>query len=187
MRLGAAALGVIAALIGSILATPVFGADSGQISATVTAVAPCITLASTTLPFPSAKFSSTSAANSLSSAAMPALTSCATVPENILGSATNATGAGPVNWTLVAPATTGSHCTTGGALTPNNKFALNHFGGVGDERFLNNAATSVKTGLAAAGSMTGYSFDLFMPCTGSDGAGVQMAFTINFTAVIPYP
>lgn len=183
MRLGAAALGVIAALIGSILATPVFGADSGQISATVTAVAPCITLASTTLPFPSAKFSTS--ANSLSSAAMPTLTSCATVAENILGSATNATGTGPVAWTLVAPPTTGYHCTAGGALTPNNKFALNHFGGVGDERFLSTTAVPVKSSLAAAASMSGYTFELFMPCTGSDGAGVQMAFAINFTAVIP--
>ena len=107
-------LGAAVALVGAILATPVFGVDNGTVSATVTAVAPCITLSATSVSFPSAKFS-TATQNNTSNAAVPDVSNCTTVPENIMGSASDATGTGPTSWTLAAPSGPAFHCAAGGA------------------------------------------------------------------------
>lgn len=169
-----------AALISSILAAPAFSADNGTVNATVQVTGPCITLGGTDITFPATKFS-TSTTNAIASVGGPSVTNCGSAAQ-LHGKGTNATGPSSASWNLVGLASKSGVCGTSGGLLDTNKFALNLYNG-GDS-FLTTAYAQVST-LAAAASFSGYTFELFMPCTGSSGAGATMSFSVSFLAIVP--
>lgn len=175
----------IAGLFGALLATPAFGDSSGVVSATVTAGAPCLTVNSTAVVFPTKKFS-TSIGNSVSAIASgPTVTNCSGLQANILGSATNATG--PSNtptWAITPVPLPQIVCAPLGALLTNNKFALGLRFASDDEPTLSTSGVALRT-LAINASLPSYEMELFMPCTTSDGAGTTMSFQITYTASLP--
>ncbi|MBA4181156.1 MAG: hypothetical protein C0506_11255 [Anaerolinea sp.] len=182
-RLAVVSLVAGAALISSILATPAFSQSSGEIAATVTAAAPCISIASGTLGFPSRTLS-TSDANSVSEVNGPTVTNCSTVPESVFASATDAAGTG-AGWFITSPGSLSPVlCAPGGDLTNKNRFALNHFVDAGDQRTLGASLSTIKAA-QPVGALAAYKLQLYMPCTSSDGIGTTMSFTITFTATIP--
>lgn len=153
--------------------TPAFGADNGTVSATVTPDAPCITLTGTSVDFGTLRLS-TSTARVTGSKAVGTLSlrSCNGASQSIYAKSTDAAG-GAATWSLqrlgsANPCTSGpnvyGNSTTAGAAT------------------IDLSTSDAPLFNAAAGSTTGLGFGLVMPCTGSDGGGVQMSFSYIYTA-----
>lgn len=149
-------------------------ASSGTVSATVTGAAPCITVSGSiafgTLPF--------SQVNNLSGGFAgnqgTTVTNCGAQSEAILARLSTATN-GNTNWTV----TTGDPCANGSTnIYGMDVFDYSNYAGKlrmsgSDQTFLSSLGGN--TGLTISG-------EIFMPCTGSAGAGVQMTSTITLTA-----
>ncbi len=179
-------LGVMG-LVGAVAATPAFGDSSGTVTATVSASAPCLTVSTTSLTFPTTKFS-TASLNGLSSLPSgPTVTNCSGAPANITGSASSATNSGATATWFATAATLGgttNMCATGGSLLPTNKYALGlRFASDNEPTLTTN--TLLKAAVGTTASLPAYELELFMPCTTSDGAGTVMSFQITFTASLP--
>lgn len=171
-----------AVAVGSVLATPAFGADNGSVAATVSVIGPCLQLEGTSVTFPQAKFS-TSTTNGFTSVNGPSVTNCGSAAQ-ITAKGTNAAGENSAAWNLTSIASKTAVCSSSGGLFGTNKFALNYYNG-GAQAFLTTNATEIVSSLVSNGILSGYQFELFMPCTGSSGGGSVMSFTITFTAIVP--
>lgn len=154
---------------------PVFSADNGTVTATVSVQdVPCITLGVTTLNHGTKAFSSTTLVTDTKN--ISNIDSCSSAAQTLLATGSNATGSG-VTWTPVA--------TVNCSSTPKNQYrmALRNPG----------PPTVINLSLAAQpfGSLSADQQDflaeatLTMPCTGSDGAGETMSMSITLTATVP--
>lgn len=167
MRILVAGLVLLAAVPGGIDA-----ANSGTVQATVTGAAPCVTVSGSfafgTLPF------STSTVNGQGFASGVSAQNCGAQAETFLVRGSAATN-GTISWTLGGG---GSPCAIGVNRysmtvydTPTTSSVVSLT--TTDQTFLSavpaNASQSVGSGLT-------------MPCTGSDGAGLEMTSTITLTA-----
>ena len=172
-----------AGVFGALVATPVFADPSGVVPATVSASAPCLTVSTTPLVFPTKKFSD-STGNSVSSISNgPTVSNCSGASANITGSASNAVNNLANTWTATAVSLTQNLCIAGGELQPKNKYALGIWFGSGDEPTITTNTLLKSVGIGA--NLPVYNLELFMPCTTSDGAGTTMSFSITFTASLP--
>jgi hypothetical protein len=159
-------------------ALPAAGADSGTVTATITAAPTCILVTPETVDLGSANFS----ALLLITRAIPTqVESCSTASQTIFARGTDATGAGGVQWNLAqiqiyAP----NHCQNVQA----NMFFLRSPDHPNDGIPRHDLADGQDSAVAILGPGTTMTDPtvLVMPCTGSDGAGVPMTFTITFTA-----
>ncbi|MEO6398596.1 MAG: hypothetical protein ABIP13_09025 [Tepidiformaceae bacterium] len=175
---------VVVGLVGATVATPAFGDGSGAVNATVSASAPCLTVNTTPLVFPTQKFS-TNSLNGISAISNgPAVMNCSGQTASIIGSGSDATGPNSSPTWLLTPVTLPQTvCGGSGELRTINKFALGL-------RFSDAEPTLSKLGVALKSVANGanlpaYDLELFMPCTTSDGAGTVMSFQITFTASLP--
>lgn len=179
----AAGLGV-AATVFVASALPAFGGDGGTANLRVTAAAPCLTVDAETVEFGVQPFHSGSlAAPGYSGTPTIKVTNCSALEANVYGRGTDATGAS-ATWTLAT-----SYLCSSGHL---NKYALEVWDG--PMRIAGAHATALTTANQAlyndAGQQAawpaGYSQDqravIYMPCTGSDGAGEEMSMQIVYTA-----
>jgi hypothetical protein len=168
-------------------AAPAFSADSGSVVGTVSVPAPpapCIQLSDQALDYGVRPFSTAAAVSSIGRSLL--LTNCGTAGENVLASATDASGPSG-SWTLFAwPTFVGNPCPT------TNTFSL--LWGLGDPGSQNMSLsstprmatdTSGAPWVVPAGHVSGTNLGLFMPCQGSNGAGETKTFTATFTAVMP--
>jgi hypothetical protein len=164
---GLLALGALAAG-----AAPVFADSSGSVSARVSVAAPCIEVTPTSLDFGVLGLSTR--ALPVGSVLLPLTAhNCGTAREGLFARGTNATGSGGTTWTLV-----GSNICDG----------ANRFGQLVTRSALQydlTADTDVSIGTPlGGGEASTVNAAMFMPCTGSGGAGEVMSFSYVFTAVL---
>jgi hypothetical protein len=168
-------------------ATPALGAGGGSLVATVSVPAPpapCIQLSDQAHDYGVMPFSTPTAISSRGFSLL--LTNCGTAGQNVLASATDASGPSG-SWTLfVWPTFVGNPCPT------TNNFSL--LWNLGDPNSQNMSVggtprlatdTSGAPSVVPAGHVSPSNLGLFMPCQGSNGAGETKTFTATFTAVIP--
>jgi hypothetical protein len=168
-------------------AAPAFGAGSGSVVGTVSVPAPpapCIQLSDQAHDYGVMPFSTPTAVSSRGSSLL--LTNCGTAGENVLASATDASGPSG-SWTLFAwPTFVGNPCPT------TNTYSL--LWGIGEQNSQNMSLsgtprmetdTSGAPWVVPAGHTSPSNLGLFMPCQGSNGAGETRTFTAMFTAVMP--
>ena len=177
---------LLAATVLAASAAPAFTADNGSIVGTVSVPAPpapCIQLSDGALDYGVRPFSTPDAIGSFGRAFV--LTNCGEAGENVLASATDASGPSG-SWTLLAwPTFVGNPCPT------TNTFSL--LWGISEPNFLNMSLSGTPrmgtdtTGapwVVPAGRASVSGLSLFMPCQGSNGAGETKTFTATFTAVV---
>jgi hypothetical protein len=168
---------------------PAFSDGSGSVVARVSVPAPpapCLQLSAAALDYGVKPFSTPSAISSPGLSLI--LTNCGTAGENVLASATDATGPSG-SWTLFAwPTFVGNPC----AISGTNNYSLlwgisesnsQSFSVSGTPRM--ETDTSGAPWVIAAGHAAPSNLGLFMPCQGSNGAGETKTFTATFTAVMP--
>ena len=169
-------VGVLTAGFLLLAANPIsaVAADNGTLSLTVTGAAPCIVVSNGfdfgTLPFSQPNADSASAT---SYGPGPSARNCGAQSEVFLAHGSSATN-GNVSWALIAP--------TGLCSAGLNKYYF----------FLKDYPFTTSLGLTttdqtflsgvAGGSTATLTGGIGMPCTGSDGAGLQMSSTITLTA-----
>ena len=157
-------------------ALPASGETSGQVTASVQVdvAAPCITLDNTAISFGTLPFSTATSIYQNSGSPDVTYTNCSSRAEQIFVRGSDATGTGNALWGLVSDA----------ALCPN----LDRFNAAvwpaGDEAGRVNLTTSEQLlrSTDAGASQPTHAY-IWMPCTGSTGAGQLMTMSINFTAV----
>lgn len=182
--LGALAL---AATTTAVTAVPAFSADSGTVAVTVSAQAPptpCLTLSPGALDFGVLPFAAPGGADVFDRRSL-SLTNCGTAGENVLASATNASGPSG-SWTPTS-VTANNPCPT------LNVYSLVWTPSASGFRILLLTGTprmaldsQGQPWVFPAGSATsGGQLSLGMPCQGSNGAGETKALTATFTAVVP--
>jgi hypothetical protein len=173
--LARAAVLVAATALVAASSLPAFGADTGTINASVTGASPCITIGATSVDFGTAGFSTSSAFSSKVLSNASSYTNCASSSEIVMARGTNAHNAGSTaTWSLnPAPGAICSNAATNvysltlsSATTPGN-------GG------LDTSNKSFET--AAGGATSNLNLGIFMPCTGSAGAGEKMDFQYILT------
>jgi hypothetical protein len=185
-----AALAVLGLAAGAV---PAFTADNGTVTVSVTAqapAAPCLTVAPGTVDFGTLPFSRPGIPNISSGNASLTTTNCGTANQNLLGSATDATGpTGP--WFLATSTGTPNPCGQGveGANSFFLRIAPLSAGAPFDVLFLSRTPTLVPAPLGGpavfpAGSSHSTQLRLYMPCEGSEGAGETKTLTATFTAVV---
>jgi hypothetical protein len=165
----------IAAIAFAATALPAFGADSGTVAATVTAESTCITVTPANAPLGTLPFS---AAGRTSSASItPTIASCTSASQKLFARGTAATGTG-ATWHL----SSADVCM--GTL---NRYRVNPVSGfsTGSGMFIPPLSVSDQrvADLGANQTLVGL-LHVEMPCTGSDGAGTEMSFSIIFTATL---
>jgi hypothetical protein len=156
-------------------ALPAFSADTGTVNAKVTVASPCIAVqvAGGSIDFGTLTFSTPTTVVRPGNG-NTTITNCATTNENISARGTDATGAN-ATWTLVGtlfpyPCTHGT-----------DKYGL-------DVEKVGPGAVALTTqdqllGNAPPGQVQHpFNTTIFMPCTGSSGAGQTMNFQIVYTA-----
>jgi hypothetical protein len=171
--LGGLALGaVVATLVFAASATPGFGGDTGTVAATVTVAAPCLVIDSETIDFGVKAFSTPDA--TVSAAGGNGYQNCGPSSEKVLARGTNATSTSgpPATWTLQSD----DPCSAGP-----NTYKLRATVGAAVPYVLSTTSVEIDT-LTTPGEHRVVNTDLYMPCSGSDGAGQQMAFQYVFTA-----
>jgi hypothetical protein len=174
--LGCALTAAAAGTVFAASAVPVFSADTGTVTATVTAAAPCLTISgASSVDFGTGAFSDAqSQPTQLTKPVGTAtLNNCSGAGEQIFARATNATGDAvpPAVWSL----TTAAHPCSGGA----DKFAASTRDAAGDVALdlINSPFVSLDPNEAR-----GVGFSILMPCAGSSGAGQTMSFSYVYTA-----
>jgi hypothetical protein len=171
---GAAGLAVAAAYF-VMSALPAFSADSATVNAKVTVASPCIAVqvAGGSIDFGTLTFSTPTTVVRPGNG-NTTITNCATTNENISARGTDATGAN-ATWTLIGTLFP-SPCTYG-----TDKYGL-------DVDKVAPGAVALTTqdqllGSAPAGQIQHpFNTFIYMPCTGSGGAGQTMNFQIIYTA-----
>jgi hypothetical protein len=177
----------IAALAMAATAVPALSADSGTVTLSITArapAAPCLTVAPGSADFGTLRFSTpvNAGPGPAYGQANIAISNCGTAGQNLLGSATDASGASGT-WTLTTEGVGGSPC-------PNlNRYWLDVFMFAFPVLFLNGTPTPVLASgggpaVLAAGTSYPSRMEITMPCEGSNGAGETKTLTATFTAVV---
>ena len=170
-RLVAAA--AIGALAFAASAIPAFGDGSGTVDATVTPATPCITLDASSVNFGTLPFSTSSSSASVGVASPGIIyTNCSSQEEKVYGRGSDATG-GTGTWSL----------TNGGVCPGLNRYGLDLVvitASVSNQIPMTTADTLLTT--TPAGGPQPTRLALFMPCTGSTGAGEQMQLHVTYTA-----
>jgi len=167
-----------AALALAASALPAFGSgastDSSTVQAQVTVAAPCVQVTPSTLDYGLRPFSSGGTISSGNGAIV--VTSCSAAEQRLHGRGTDATGSSG-SWTLT-PTLVQTFLGIPLAYCPSepNRFAV--WAGLTP---LGHANATVVSAMGA-GSSTSVNATLYMPCSGSVGAGEQMTFSIVFTA-----
>jgi hypothetical protein len=195
----AAALALTATAF-ALSAVPALANESGTVDAQVAVAAPCITLDKTSVDFGTAAFTTGSGAgaNIKPPHPWPAFTNCSQSAEYVAMRGTSATGAG-ASWSLNGLA--GNPCTpginvyaadltgydgTGYQGSGGYPVARSQYGSGGlktqNKLFYDPGPAPNKPLLFTAGQRTSLGIDLWMPCSGSDGAGQTMTFDIVLTA-----
>jgi hypothetical protein len=164
---------------------PAFGADSGTVNAKVAVASPCVTVGpGTGVDFGTLEFASTpqqvqgNQGNGTST-----VSNCSPSGENIFVRGTNAAGASGASWSLVARTQPVGTCDLG-----TNKYVLkvNAYDSTWTTLFGGVDATPTSQALfqSGAGATANIDYDLWMPCSGSGGAGETMSFQIIYTATL---
>jgi type 1 fimbria pilin len=176
---------VAAAVALAACAAPAFTADSGTLTVSITAqapAAPCLTVTPGNVYFDTRPFSISSAISV--GAKTITVNNCGTVSQNLLGSATDATGPGG-SWT---PRAFGPNPNPCAAL---NQFYLSiiAFGGPGTYLYMTGTAAPVlvsDTGPPAVFPVGDKEFlmQFTMPCQGSNGAGETKTLSVTLTATV---
>jgi hypothetical protein len=162
----------LAALAGG-QAGSAFAADTVTVSASVSIVAPCLTVSTTTLDFGAQQLGTDSAMVSVDRTIT--YTSCSTTTETIYGRATAATNGGGASWSLTGNSLPCSD------LGPNKYQLHSHPSGAGTSHTLFTFDQQLET-LAAGVTGLVDRLQLTTACTGSGGAGSTMSFNVIFTA-----
>lgn len=170
-------------------AVPAYTADTGTVAVSVTAQAPpapCLTVTPGSVDFGTLPFSADNNANSGLSQGHSgdiSFSNCGTANQNLLGSATPATGASG-SWTPLADDGTNVH-----PCPAPDQFYLALFLPHPSLYLSGTPAVVLAYGGAPAvypaGSTTLSRLDIIMPCQGSNGAGEAKTLTATFTAVVP--
>jgi hypothetical protein len=165
------ALALVAVAAGQ--AGPTLAADTATVSASVSIVAPCLTVSTTTLDFGAQQLSTDAAFVSVDRTIT--YTSCSTTSETIFGRGTGATDGAAASWSL-----TGSSLPCSD-LGPNKYRLRSHPSGVGPTHTLLTFDQGLEV-LAAGATGLADRMELTTACTGSAGAGRTMSFNVTFTA-----
>jgi hypothetical protein len=175
-----AALGAIVLAILAASAGPVFGDDTGTVQATVTAATPCLLIqGSTSINFGTATFSTAGPqfGNALAKpVGTSTLANCTAAAELLFARATDATGSGNAAWSLQP--NLDNPCTAG-----TDKFSV--MSGDGSFNQFLSTTNGEFASISAAGTLGDtkpIGFSMFMPCSGSSGAGQTMSFAYIYTA-----
>jgi hypothetical protein len=162
----------IAALAGG-QAGPALAADTVTVSASVSMVAPCLTVSTTSLDFGGQLMSSVAGMVTVDRSIT--YTSCSGTSEKIFGRGTTANNGGTATWTLTAPTV---NCPDLGL----NKYQLrSHPSAAGPSHNLFTFDQQLETVASGATGLADL-LALTTPCTGSDGSGSTMSFQAIFTA-----
>lgn len=185
---GAAGLAVATAYF-VLSALPALGADSGTVNAQVTVASPCLTLDVTSINFGTGSFSQPSQAMTQLQNHQLNVSSCGTTSQGLFARGTDATASdgSDATWALIGSAQS-DLCTQG-----LNKYFLSNYLWNGSSQVASVGITPVNRQfvdqtsagyrLAAGGSLRIDQL-LFMPCTGSAGAGKTMNFQLTYTATL---
>ena len=175
-------------------APPAFTDDSGTVTVTITAQAaptPCLTVSPGAVDFGTLPFSTPGIPGISSGDSAITSSNCGTAGQNLLASATNASGPSGT-WTLGQATGTGNACDD---VPPGiDTFFLRVAPQAVDAPFgvlhLSGTPATVPASFGgppavfAAGSAHAMQLRLYMPCQGSSGAGEQKTLDVNFTAVV---
>jgi hypothetical protein len=180
------ALGAAAAYF-VLSALPAFSAETSTVNAKVTVASPCITISlvggATELNF-GVQPLATPANNANSSNFGTLVTSCSPSTQNVTAKGTDATG-GAALWSLTDSSSGTSICGLG-----KNRYSIrlepvekdtSTIKSLGPALVLS-SQSSKPVYAPAAGAEFVPQTNLFMPCSGSDGAGQTMSFQIIYTA-----
>jgi hypothetical protein len=155
-------------------AGPVFGDDTGTVAAQVTAATPCLLIqGSTSIDFGTATFSTPGpTGNALfKNPGESTLVNCTDAGESVFARATDAAGSGGAAWSLEPNLT--NPCTAGPDTF--SAMAADSTGA----KFLTTANSTFRT--LSGGESRPIGFTMYMPCTGSSGAGQTMSFSYIYT------
>jgi hypothetical protein len=169
-------LGVLALGVAALSATSAFSQDSDEqtISATVSGQSVSMTVSPTSIDYGTVPFETSR--TSLAAPGGPVTfvaTNTGNVTEDFLVRGTNATGSG-FTWTL----------DSGPIACPNNLNQFRHSVTPASQSsvFLTTADDTLSGNIAASGNKS-FTSEIYMPCFGSDGAGLQATTSIVVTAV----
>ena len=160
----------------------VSAADQGAVDASVEVQNPaaCILLEGTVIDFGIEKFSTPSQTEQSEPSTPTVVTNCSGANAELVARSTKATNeAGTAEWT---PWSNPTPCNAGP-----NAFAHGVIVGVANGAVLTETNQSViqNTSVFPDGQQLPYKHVLVMPCTGSDGDGETMSWTVTFTAILP--
>ena len=179
------AVGLIVGAVASLglSAGPVFGDDNVVVTATVTPATPCVTVTSLTISYGTRSFATSSTGDSSATADPLTVVNCGDTSENVWARGADATGAS-ATWSLSSLGTQ-TTCYQDGFSSPVTLNRYKHRIDVGTGASLLDIYLTINN--AAMGSLAGGNGVqvipmLYMPCSGSDGAGQLMSTTITFTA-----
>ena len=176
MRANARLVAILAAAtLAAVAPAPATAADTVTVTASVTMVAPCLTVGSTSIDFGGLMFSPDGGAPSTASRPM-SFSNCGAATERIFVRGSNAAEVGGgATWTLVVP---GAGCPALGL----NRFSL-VASATGAGINVTVSPNDQQIDLVPPGS--GGQFDrlaLTTPCQGSAGSGSTMTFNVIYTA-----
>jgi hypothetical protein len=178
-RAFAAALATLAFLLSAL---PAIGAGGGTINATITPVDSCITVAPESVDLGPANFS----ALLLVTKHIPTqVVSCSSMSQDIYARGTHATGAGGAQWQIESSFPLGCP-----ANVDRYRLLVEHPGdtyppsGTSVELNVGDQKVAVLGPAATSNNAITTPTTLVMPCSGSSGAGVEMSFSITFTATL---
>jgi len=167
----ARALWTLAALTS--LPMPAWADESGVVTATVTAAAPCVLLTGTEIGYGVLPFSRDSEVAGATGAGPTTVENCSGGTQFLFVKGTDATSINSsATWALADPGgSTSNPCSVG----PNKYFSGLLFGGSP----VQSLTTADQPALAGYGT---YEYEMTMPCVGSDGAGETFQMAVVFTA-----
>lgn len=172
MRARIAGLLMMTALLGSAPALAL-GAESGEVTATVTVAAPCVTVGG---PIDFGEVGFAPEGDIATSSGLSNYTNCSSVTEQIAVRGTNASSTTTSTvWTLQSQ----QPCV---GTTTLNEFRVETKDVDQLSLALSTSASTIDPALAAGTPAQTLWTMLYMPCTGSDGAGETMQFTITVIA-----
>jgi hypothetical protein len=169
------ALAALVFVVSTLTSTPV-GAEEETVTATVTGESISMTVSPTSIDYGTVPFEASR--SSLSAVGGPitfVATNTGNVDEDFLVRGTNAAGTG-FTWNLQ------SDSISCGSPGNNNKFRHSVTPISQPSIFLTTADDYLSTNVAPAGSQS-FNSEIYMPCFGSDGAGLQATTQIIVTAV----
>jgi hypothetical protein len=155
---------------------PVFSADNGTVTATVTVQdVPCITVGTTTITYGTKPFS-TSQGLSTATSSIGNVDSCSTAAQSLSATGSTATATG-ATWNPVATL----NCS--GASTNQYRHTVRDTLAPKDVQL--SLSPQALTSLTPNQQDLSIPTTLNMPCTGSDGAGRTMNMSVTLTVTVP--